>query len=318
MVSSSLALYRKMYLIRRTEEAICRHYSEDEMKTPVHLSLGEEAIAAGVIHALGAEDQFFATYRCHGVYLARTGETDRFFAELYGKETGLLKGKAGSMHLSAPDFGFMGSSAIVGGIIPVAIGAAYANKVAGNGRIVAVFFGDGATEEGVFWESINAACLMELPILFVCEDNELAVFTGKAERRGFDSLPAILEKYRCTVITDSTTDVERVYQHAGVAIHSIREKKRPCFLNLSYYRYLEHVGVCEDFHSGYRAREEFEKWFEIDPVKMQRARLLSLGYPEPDLGKMESKIDSQIAASIGLAAKAPFPCEEELCREVFA
>jgi acetoin:2,6-dichlorophenolindophenol oxidoreductase subunit alpha len=318
MTSLNLELYRKMVLIRKTEEAICRHYSEDEMKTPVHLSLGEEAIAAGVIHALAPEDQFFGTYRSHGIYLARTGETDKFFAELYGKATGLLKGKAGSMHLSAPEYGLMGTSAIVSGIIPVAVGAAYAAKVSGSGRIVAAFFGDGATEEGVFWESINAACLMKLPVLFVCEDNDLAVFTGKAQRRGYDSLPAILERLRCAVLTDSTTDVERIYYRTLEAIEAIKSKQQPCFLNLSYYRYLEHVGVCEDFHCGYRSKDEFEDWFKLDPLKIQREKLLKLGCSQEELQKLEGAIDRQIARSIELAGQAPFADDEELCRQVYA
>jgi len=318
MISLNIELYQKMYLIRKAEEAICWHYSEDEMKTPVHLSVGEEAIAAGVIHALSPQDQFFGTYRSHGIYLARTGETNRFFAEMYGRESGLLKGKSGSMHLSMPEYGMMGTSAIVAGIIPVAVGAGYAAKVSGNDRIVAVFFGDGATEEGVFWESINAACLMKLPVLFICEDNELAIFTTKAYRRGFDSLPSILEQFNCTVLTDSTTDVQRIYHLTQKAIQSIKSKNQPCFLNLSYYRYLEHVGVCEDFDAGYRSREEFEEWFKVDPVRMQRHKLLALGCSQVEVQNLESTIDRQIAGSIALARQAPFADDDELYREVYA
>ena len=318
MISLNLELYRKMVLIRKTEEAICRHYGEDEMKTPVHLSLGEEAIAAGVIHTLGPEDQFFGTYRSHGIYLARTGETDKFFAEMYGKATGLLKGKAGSMHLSAPEHGFMGTSAVVSGIIPVAVGAAYAAKVSGSGRIVAAFFGDGATEEGVFWESLNAACLMKLPLLFVCEDNGLAVFTKKAQRRGYDSLPPILEHFDCSVLTESTTDVEKIHYRTREAIEGIKSRHRPSFLHFSYYRYREHVGVEEDFHCGYRSREEFEEWLKVDPVKIQREKLLRLGCTREELRKLETDIDRQIARSIELARRAPFTAEEELCRGVYA
>jgi acetoin:2,6-dichlorophenolindophenol oxidoreductase subunit alpha len=318
MASLNLVLYRKMVLIRKTEEAICRHYPEDEMKTPVHLSVGEEAIAAGVIHALAPEDQFFGTYRSHGIYLARTGETDQFFAEMYGKATGLLEGRAGSMHLSAPEWGMMGTSAIVSGIIPVAVGAAYAAKRSGTGRIVAVFFGDGATEEGAFWESINAACLMRLPVLFVCEDNDLAVFTRKDRRRGYDSLPVILEHFHCTVLTETTTDVELIYGRALEAIEAIKRKQQPCFLNLSYYRYLEHVGTCEDFDCGYRTREEFEPWLKVDPVKMQREKLLKSGYDEEELQQMEKTIEQQISRSVELAREAPFPGAEELYRQVCA
>lgn len=308
MASLSLELYRKMYLIRKTEESICRHYNDDEMKTPVHPAIGEEAIAVGVIQALGANDQFFGTYRSHSIYLARTGETDRFFAELYGKETGgLSRGGAASVDLSAQDSGFMETSAVVAGIIPVALGVAHANKIAGNGSVVVVFFGEGATEEGVFWESINAACSMELPILFVCEDNELTLFANKARRRGFDSLPAILERFCCTVVADSTTDVERIHLHAREAIASIREQNRPCFLNLAYYRHKTQVGVRENFYCGYRAKEEFEEWLKVDPIEVQRDRLLNLGYPESELNEFETAIEAQIQGSIQLASEAPFP-----------
>jgi acetoin:2,6-dichlorophenolindophenol oxidoreductase subunit alpha len=318
MTKLNLDLYRKMYLIRKAEEAICRHYPEDEMKTPVHLSVGEEAIAAGVIHALAPEDQFFGTYRSHGIYLARTGETDKFFAEMYGKATGLLKGKAGSMHLSAPEHGMMGTSAIVSAVIPVAVGAAYAAKVSGSGRIVVVFFGDGATEEGVFWESINAASLMKLPLLFVCEDNELAVFTKKVHRRGYESLPVILEHFGCSVMADSTTDVEKIYDRTREAIGAMKGKQQPCFLHLSYYRYLEHVGICEDFDCGYRTREEFEPWLKADPLKIQREKLLTLGRTQEELKKLEAAIEEQIARSIERAKQAPFPDKEELCQQVYA
>ena len=318
MTSLNIELYKKLYLIRKAEEAIRRHYCEDEMKTPVHLSLGEEAIATGVTQALSPQDQFFGTYRSHGIYLARTGETDQFFAEMYGKKTGLLKGRAGSMHLSSSEVGMMGTSAIVAGIIPVAVGAGYAAKISDIDRVVAVFFGDGATEEGAFWESFNIACLLKLPVLFICEDNELAVFTKKIYRRGYDSLPAILEHFHCTVMTESTTDVERIYHVTLMAIDTIKNKQQPCFLNLSYYRYMEHVGVCEDFNAGYRSRDEFEEWLKVDPVKIQREKLLSLGCDQDEIQNIEEKIDRQIECSIKLARQAPFAGTDELYREVYA
>ncbi len=139
-------LYKKLYLARRAEEKIREHYMEDEMKTPMHMSMGEEAIAVGICHALKAEDQVFATYRSHAIYLAKTQKIDDFFAEMYGKDTALLKGKGGSMHMCAPESGFMGTSAIVASIIPVAVGVAFANKQMGNGKLATVFFGDGATD----------------------------------------------------------------------------------------------------------------------------------------------------------------------------
>src|ERR1700741_1934854 len=148
MKDLNLALYRKLYLIRRAEQAIRDHYMSDAMKTPMHMSTGEEAICAGVCQALRKQDQIIGTYRTHGIYLAKTGETDKFFAEMYGRESGMAKGKAGSMHLTAPEAGLICTSAIVGTTIPVAVGAAFAAREKKQDKVVAVFFGDGAIDEG--------------------------------------------------------------------------------------------------------------------------------------------------------------------------
>lgn len=316
MLKLNLGLYKKLYLIRQAEQKIREHYPEDEMKTPVHLSIGKEAIEAGVCHALKPNDQIFGTYRSHGIYLARTGETDAFFAELYGRQTGLVKGKAGSMHLCAPEHGLMITSAIVASSVPVAVGAAYANKVKGNDAIVVVFFGDGATEEGVFWESINVASLMRLPVLFVCEDNDLAAFTPPKYRRGYACIKKLVSQYNCTVLGLESTDAEDIFKSALDAVESVRSGAGPCFLHLKYYRYLEHVGIQEDFDAGYRTREEFDKWFEKDPVNLQREKLSRLGAGENELLELEAKIDGQIDNSIKLAKQAPFTQIGELYRDV--
>lgn len=316
MTNLNLELYKKLYLIRKTEERIIEHYYEDEMKTPMHMSMGEEAIVAGICHALKREDQAFGTYRSHALYLAKTLETDLFFAELYGKETGLAKGKAGSMHLCAPEAGLLGTSAIVGSIIPVAAGAAYANKIRGDDRIVAVFFGDGATDEGAFWESLNVACLMRLPILFVCEDNRLAVHTPISKRHSYNSIIDIVSKFNCHAFEEKTTDVEVIYELTCKAIKLLNSTQRPSFLHLKYYRYLEHVGVNEDFDAGYRSREEFEKWFKKDPINLQRKKLLKLGIEE-EVRKLEKEIDNQINNSIAKAKEAPFAKQYELYKGVF-
>jgi len=314
----NLALYKKVYLIRKAEGKIREHYNEDEMKTPMHMSTGEEAIAVGICHSLKAGDQVFGTYRSHAIYLAKTGDTDNFFAEMYGKDTSLQKGKGGSMHLCAPESGFMGTSAIVGSIIPVAVGAAFANQRNGNGKLVAVFFGDGATDEGVFWESLNVACLMKLPLLFVCEDNGLAVHTPKSHRHGHNSITDVVSQFNCSVFKEKTTDVEVIYELTCNAIRLLKKNQKPCFLHLEYYRYLEHVGINEDFDSGYRSKDEFEKWYKVDPVNLQRKKLLELGCDETEVKKMESDIDTQIEKSIKLAQKAPFPDGSELYKEIYA
>jgi len=317
MDNLNLELYKKLYLIRRSEEKIIEHYHEDEMKTPMHMSMGAEAIAAGICHALGPEDQVFGTYRSHAIYLAKTQDSDGFFAEMYGKESSLLKGKGGSMHLCSPKHGFMGTSAIVASGIPVAVGAAFANKRENNGKIVAVFFGDGAVEEGVFWESMNIACLMQLPILFICEDNGLAVHTFFSERRGYGSIVDIVSKFKCRVFSETATDAEVVYDLARKAKESANTAQMPCFIHLKYYRYLEHVGINKDFDAGYRQQEEFERYLAADPVNTQRKKMLDAGCPEDEIKKIEQDIDCKINDSIARAKDAPFADESILHEGVF-
>lgn len=314
----SLDLYKKLYLIRRAEEKIRQHYMEDEMKTPMHMSMGEEAIAVGICHALKAEDQVFGSYRSHAIYLAKTQNTDDFFAEMYGKDTALLKGKGGSMHLCDPNFGFMGTSAVVASVIPVAAGAAFANKQKGNDKLVAVFFGDGALDEGDFWESLNLACIMKLPVLFVCEDNGLAVHTPTWKRQGYTSITDIVSKFKCNVLKEDSTDVEVVYQLTRKAIKLIKTTQMPCFMHMRYYRYLEHVGVNEDFEAGYRSRTEFEEWYKKDPVNLQRQKLRQQDVKKEEIVRIEGEINSQIENSIRLAREAPFAEDSELYNGVFA
>ncbi|OFX07407.1 MAG: hypothetical protein A2516_02535 [Alphaproteobacteria bacterium RIFOXYD12_FULL_60_8] len=310
-------LYRTMYMIRRAEEAIQAHYGEDEMKTPMHMSMGEEAIAAGVCHALKWEDHILGTYRSHGIYIAKTQETDLFFCEMYGKENGTSKGKAGSMHLLAPDAGLVCTSAIVGSSIPVSLGVAFANKRAGNGRMTAVFFGDGAIDEGVFWESLNFACLKRLPLLFVCEDNGFAVHSPVSERHGYDSIADIARAFKCDVLSSESTDVEQIHALAKDAVRMAKENERPVFLHLKYYRDLEHVGISEDFKAGYRPHAEFEKWKKLDPVRLQRERLLGTVGPEA-LAQVEKKIDAQIEKSLAVARQAAFPAANVAAEDVYS
>jgi TPP-dependent pyruvate/acetoin dehydrogenase alpha subunit len=313
----SLELYRQLYTIRRAEEKIIDHYGENEMRTPMHMSMGSEAINVGLCQALKKDDQVFGTYRSHALYLAKTSNLYNFFAEMYGKDTALLKGKGGSMHLSDPDKGFMGTSAIVASAISVAVGAAFANKVKGNGKVVATFFGDGATDEGTFWESLNVASLMKIPILFVCEDNGIAVHTRAHERQGYKDITQVIGKFKCKVFKDNSTNVESIYNLAVQALDSVRSTGAPCFMHLKYYRYLEHVGVNEDFDVGYRSQEEFESWYKKDPIKMQRETLKRIGISEDKILALENKISREIETTIHKVKNEQFAEEDEIYKEVF-
>ena len=313
----NIDLYKKMYLIRKSEERIRELYAEDEMKTPMHMSMGEEAIAAGVCCALKDTDQIFTTYRSHAGFLAKTAHVEEFFAEMYTKDSSSLKGKGGSMHLCLPAKGFMGTSAIVSAHIPVAVGCAWANKMKKNKKIVVAFFGDGAVDEGGFWESINVAALMQLPVIFACEDNGLAVHTYAKQRRGYNSIAKIIEKFHCRVVETESTDAEVIYNLTAKVVSSMRKKPGPYFMNLKYYRYLEHVGINYDFDAGYRPKREFERWLKKDPVHIQRAKLLDLGLAEGKINKIEEEIAQKVLFAIHSAKKAELSGREELYKGVF-
>jgi TPP-dependent pyruvate/acetoin dehydrogenase alpha subunit len=284
-------LYRTMYLIRACEEKIIKHYHENEMKTPVHLGIGAEAIYAGVCHALTAEDCIFGTYRNHGIYLARTGDTTKFFGELLGRECGQFRGRGGSMHLFSPENGFMASSAIVASTIPLAVGCAYSNKIQGNEKWVASFFGDGAMEEGVFWESINFASLHDLNIIFVCEDNGLAIHTKKEDRQGFDT------GWLKLLFSFQEND-----QYVGSDPEQIMEEVRECrldygpsFLSFPYQREYEHCGTKQDWCVGYRKRIDI-----YDPLLLQGEKLSQYAIRD-----IETEVNRQIEDSWNKAKKSP-------------
>ena len=312
--ATRLLLYKKMYLARKVEERIQVEDKNDEMKTPMHMSMGGEAIATGVYTALGKRAQIFSTYRNHAIYLAATEDSEGFLAELYGKSTGPGGGKAGSMHMANPEKGITFSSAVVSTNIAPALGAAFANRHLNNDKIAVTFFGDGAVDEGVFWESVNLACLWKLPVLFIYEDNGLAIHTSTAIRHSYNNLAAIVEKFGCPTIEYTGTDVEEIFRLTASALQHL--KSGPVLMSLKYYRCLEHVGVNEDFKAGYRSREGLLEWQKIDPIDIQRIRLVKLGL-ENEVLKLEKEISKNIDGALALAKAAPFPKPKELYSGIY-
>ncbi len=311
-----LALYRKLLLVRLAEEAIRTSYPENNMKTPVHLGIGQEAIPVGVCHGMPDNIVTFGTYRNHALYLALTQETDKFFAELFGKASGLGRGKAGSMHLCAPDRGLLATSAVVATTIPLAVGAGLAHAYRREQTSVAVFFGDGATEEGVFWESLNFACLRGLNILFVCEDNGLAIHSQASDRRGYSSLVNTVRSFRCKTAAADGSDLPAVIQATRRLRAEMAESKQPGFLHLSYLRFLEHVGISEDYSAGYRHRPSPEELEAQDPVARFTSYLLNHGCLPSELDDIRSSIESQIAQSLDLARQASLPTADALYEDL--
>jgi len=312
-----LEVYKMLFLIRRSEELIVKHYNENEMKTPMHMSMGEEAIVGGVISALTKQNQVFGTYRSHALYLAKTNDSDSFFAELYGKQTGPSHGKAGSMHLADPSKNMMLTSAVVGTTIPVAVGAALSQKIQKKQNIVVVFFGDGATDEGTFWESLNFASLKKLPILFVCEDNNLAIHSFTSERQGYKSIAKVASQFNCHVASTSSTDVFEIAKLTAQLLKKMKQTGKPGFLHAKYYRYLEHVGIDNDFRFNYRPENEFLKWKKIDPLVVARKNLLKNRIKEEDIIAIEKSVNKKLLLSISKAIKAPYPKDMELFEDIY-
>ena len=301
-------LYEKMLLIRECENRIRREYAGDAMKTPVHLGVGGEAIQAGVLAAAGGGGvKVFGTYRNHGIYLALSADTDGFFGELYGKVTGCAGGKAGSMHLTCPEKGLILTSAVVGTTLPVAVGAAFAHAYQNRNDLVIAFFGDGAVEEGAFWESLNFACLQRLKILFVCEDNGLAIHTPTQERQGFKSIPEAARAFRCEQASAAGHQVESIYAVAADLLQRMESSKMPGFLYAPYYRFMEHVGIQEDYHFNYRTRPDEQTLRNLDPLEHFKSLMPAAGLTPAQLEKIAARVQAKIEASVQKAKDAPLP-----------
>lgn len=312
-----IELYKKIFLIRRCEERICAEYATDAMKTPVHLCIGAEAIAAGVLAALPSTRHVFGTYRNHALYLALSNDVDGFFGEMYGKVSGCAEGKAGSMHLTSPEHGLVLTSAVVATTIPVAAGAALASQYQGRNDIAVVFFGDGAVEEGAFWETVNFACLKKLRIIFVCEDNGLAIHTPVEKRQGFKSLSEIVKGFDCYTFTGEGHDVLSVYQSACDAVRSIEGDPKPCFMYFKYLRYLQHVGVFEDFNAGYRERPSEQQLSASDPLKHAYKAVLEAGVSRDEISALENEIMKRIDTAVKKAEVDKFASEDDFYKGVY-
>ena len=306
-------LYYNIRLIRRVEETVADIYPSDKIKSPVHLSIGQESVAAGVCAALDDEDVVSGTYRGHATYLAKGGDLPGMMAELFGKVGGCARGKAGSMHLVGMEQNILGTSAVVGTTIPIALGYALALKREGKGRVVALFFGDGATEEGVFSESLNFAALHKLPALFVLENNQLAIHSPKRNRQIADNICERVETYRIPAHRIENGDTLEIYERSMAGIEKLRAGDGPVFLECMTYRWREHVGPAEDYDAGYRNREDLLPWQENDQMDLIGAKV-----DPKDRAEMNAEIENRIQDAVAFAEASDFPELEELHNHVFA
>lgn len=303
-------LYERLFYdalrIRLVEEKIIDLYPCDKIQSPVHLSIGQEAVAVGLCNQLRLNDWLFINYRGHAFYLAKGGPLPELFAELYGKRTGLSKGKAGSMHLAAPKHGVMGASAVVGSTISHAVGAALASKIRGEDRVFVTVFGDGATEQGAYHESLNFASLHDLPVLFLCENNGLAVHSPVGERQAFSLTTHALSYGVESAIIENGYDFVGVSAVCGEILGQIKNKQRPMLLEIKTCRYKEHVGPGEDFEAGYRELSEVNAWKAKDPLVIDK-ELITRFTPE---------ISKEIESAVAFAEASPFPTIDDLLTDV--
>jgi TPP-dependent pyruvate/acetoin dehydrogenase alpha subunit len=300
-------LYRMLRLIRRTEEETARVYPTDKIKSPVHLSIGQEFIAAGVCDLLETGDMVAPGYRGHAAYIAKGGDLGAMIAEMYGKDAGCARGRGGSMHLVDMAAGVLGASAVVGTGIPVATGVALAAKKRRTGAVVVCFLGDGASEEGCFAESLNFAALHRLPILYVCENNGYAIHEPLSKRWATDRLCERVATYGIPAEKITDGDIFTVRAAAGRALTYVRAGEGPAFLEVLCYRWREHVGPAEDYDQGYRDRADLIPWLENDP-----AEKLGRALDPATRSGIDADVETAVAAAFAFAEAAPFPDPDTL------
>ena len=312
-------IHKRMLRIRMTEEAIAERYPEQQMRCPTHLSIGQEGIAAVVGEVLRDDDFAVSTHRCHAHYLGKGGDLKAMIAELYGKETGCSRGKGGSMHLIDQSVGFMGSTAIVGNTIPIGVGLGLSISLKGGDQVSCVFLGDGAVEEGVFYESVNFAVLKKLPVLFICENNLYSVYSPLSVRQ-----PAGREIHQMVGAMGidarhgDGNECISLYPLLREVVKSIRDGNGPCFLELDTYRWLEHCGPYYDNHIGYRTEEEYLERKKRDPVALMEKQLLDEGaVTKKELSDLRNELQGEIEDAFSFALESPFPAQEEAWQHLY-
>jgi TPP-dependent pyruvate/acetoin dehydrogenase alpha subunit len=316
-----LRMYKTMLRIRMCEESLIDPILKGEVKCPVHLYSGEEAIATGVCAALSKTDYVFGTHRSHGHYLAKGGKLRELIAEIYGKDTGCSKGRGGSMHIIDPERGILGAVPIVAGTISLAVGSALASRLRQEKRVSVSFFGDGAAGEGVLYESINFAALKRLPIIFACENNLYSTHMPIRECRPKNNIFKIGGPFGISSFRINGNDVLEVYEVAKKAVDVCRRNGGPVFIEFMTYRLRGHVGPDDNIqgvHTDIRPGKEIEKWIKKDPViKFQNFLLEEKIVKKESLEEIRQKIEKEVKDAYIFAKESPYPRKSELKKYVF-
>lgn len=320
VVDSSLTqlsgLYQKMLKIRVAEEWIAQAVRRGEIKCPVHLCTGQEAVAVGVCAHLNDRDYVFGNHRSHGHYLAKCGDLRAMVAEIYGRVTGCAKGRGGSMHLLCPQHRFL-ANPVVGSTIAQAVGTALASSIRGDGAVSVAFFGDGAVEEGSFYESLNLASLYQLPVVFVCENNFYSSHLPLRERQREDNIYKRAELFGMPAFRINGNNVTEVYEAAHSAIDKIRKNQGPAFLECRTYRWYGHVGPHDDLDKGLRTADELQWWKDQCPLKRLKEELLgSKAFSQEALSLIYEEIVHEVEDAFEFANSSPKPRANDLLQFV--
>ncbi len=314
-----LNLYIIVSKIRKVQLRIEQLYHEDEMKTPVHLCIGQEAIAAGVCENLERDDYVFSNHRGHGHYIAKGGDLKAMVAELYCKETGCSRGRGGSMHLVDTSVGLLGSSSIVGGGIPLAVGAAMASALKNDKRVSVAFFGDAASEEGVLYESMNFAALKKLPVVFVCENNFYSVYSHQSARQANTDITTRPKAFNIPAYNVDGRDVIDAYKKSKEAICVARSGKGPAFIECRAYRWRGHAGPGDSLKAKYRKSDEWNEWMKCCPLKdFKKVLINETILTEEKINQINKDIDTEIDEAFDFAQKSPLPKKEELTKYLYS
>lgn len=309
-------IYRKMVKIRLFEEKVYELYGQNLVPGTIHLYTGEEAVAVGVCANLRRDDCITSTHRGHGHCIAKGAELNRIMAEILGKSSGYCKGKGGSMHIADFSVGMLGATAVVGAGLPMAVGAGLSMKLRKTDQVVACFFGEGASNQGTFHESLNLASVWKLPVVFVCENNLYAMGTSQSTAMNIDNIADRAGAYGIPGVNVDGNDVLRVYQSAQVAVQRARDCKGPTLIECKTYRHRGHSRIDP---AKYRPRKEVEKWMTKDPIehfekKLQQDNILT----KVDTEKIKQEIMSEVERAATFAAESPYPKPEEALEDVYA
>jgi len=314
-----ISMYESMLKIRLAEEKCIELNSEQLMKNPHHYYIGQEAVAVGVCSALNNEDQVYSSHRSHGHYLAKGGDLNAFFAELYCKIDGCAKGKGGSMHVIDTSVGFMNSNGVVCGTVPMAVGAAFAYKTRKKPNVAVTFFGDGGADQGILYEAINYAVLKKLPVIFVCENNFYASFSHVSARHGLQDIKKRAEGFGVPAAKVYGQDVLDVYTIAKKMIDKAKEGEGPSFIEAEVYRFKGHCGTGDDVGPGLRSQEELEFQKQECPIrKFEELLINSQILDQTSIKTIELKVEDQINQAVEFGRNSPLPTQDELLKDVYA